>query len=315
MIWDLKGSLMSIKSRAAGLFKNTGFILALAFAIGLALPRGAARTEMLITPLLAMIITLSIMGVSLKIFFDFKNAVRPVAISLLLNYAILSLTIIGLANLLIADSELRTGLILLAAVPPAIAVIPFTYRLDGDVTFSLLGTVAAYIAALFLTPLISINFLGTNVIQPTKLLITLAELIAIPLGIAQILRRTGAARRIEKYRGSIVNWSFFVVIYTIVGLNQSAFLEQPLVLLRLALVAFISIFVLGWLTDRIARARGSSKERRISMILTVTRKNYGLAASLALALFSPRAALPSAMATIFAIGHFIWLSLRVKKMS
>jgi len=282
------------RQRFSHLFRNMGFILALAFIIGLALPQGALQMNPTVTPLLALIMTLSIMGVSPKLFLNFKVVSRPILISLLLNYAVLAFVLIGLASLFILDYELWVGFVILAAVPPAVAVIPFTYRLDGDVNFSLIGTVASYLAALFITPLISIAFVGTSFIQPERLLITLGELIAIPFGVAHLLRRTGLASRLEKYRGAIINWGFFVVVYTIVGLNQDAFLAQPVTLLPIALIAFVSTFVLGYIID--------------------PRKNYGMAAAIALALFSPRGAIPAAVATVFAIIHFIWLSFWVKRM-
>ncbi len=305
---------MLTRHRFSHLLRNTGFILALAFIIGLALPKGATETSPAATPLLALIMTLSVMGASPKLFLDFKRVLRPILISLLLNYAVLTFTLIGLSSILIPDYELWAGFVILAAVPPAVAVIPFTYRLDGDVDFSLVGMVASYLAALFIIPLISIAFLGTSLIQPGRLLITLGELIAIPLGVSQLLRRTGIASRLEKYRGPIINWSFFVVVYTIVGLNQAAFLGQPLILLRISLIAFVSTFVLAYLIDRLARFLGRNKPNRISLILLGTRKNYGLAAAIALALFSPRATIPAAVAMVFAIVHFIWLTFWVKRM-
>jgi len=305
---------MKSGKRVAGLFRNTGFILALAFAIGLSLPHGATATSPAVTPLLAVTMTLSVMGISPKVFLDFKRVSRPILVSLLLNYGVLTFSIIGLATLLIPDYELWAGFILLAAVPPAVAVIPFTYHLEGDVDFSLIGTIASYLAALVMIPVISISFLGVSLIQPEKLLITIGELIAIPLGISQILRRTGVAEKLDKYRGSIVNWCFFVVVYTIVGLNQAAFLEEPLTLLRMVIIAFASTFVIGEIVNRIARARGQDKPSRISLMLIGTRKNYGLAGAIALTIFSPRAAMPAAVAMIFAIGQFIWLTFRVKKM-
>jgi len=157
-------------------------------------------------------------------------------------------------------------------------------------------------------------FVGTSFIQPGRLLLTLGELIAIPFGVAYLLRRTGLASRLEKYRGAVINWGFFVVVYTIVGLNQDAFLAQPLTLLPIALIAFVSTFGLGYLIDRLARFLGRDKPNRISLIFLGTRKNYGMAAAIALALFSPRGAIPAAVATVFAVVHFIWLNFWVKRM-
>jgi BASS family bile acid:Na+ symporter len=307
--------VMVTKQRFSHLFRNTGFILALAFIIGLALPQGAPRTDPAVTPLLALIMTLSITGVSPKLFLDFRRVSRPILISLLLNYVVLTFAFIGLASLIIRDYELWVGFVIMAAVPPAVAVIPFTHRLDGDVDFSLVGTVASYLAALFITPLISIAFVGSSFIQPGRLLMTLGELIAIPFGVAYLLRRAGVASKLEKYRGTIINWGFFVVVYTIVGLNQSAFLTQPLTLLPIVLIAFVSTFVLGYLIDRLARFLGRDKPNRISLIFLGTMKNYGMAAAITLALFSPRAAIPAAVTTAFAIAHFIWLTFRVNRMA
>ena len=305
---------MSASSRFASLFRNAGFILALAFVVGLVLPQGAAETSPAVVPLLAMVMTMSIMGVSPRMFLDFRKVSRPILLSLLMNYVVLTLALIGLSFLIIRDYELRTGFILLAAVPPAVAVIPFTYRLGGNTDFSLVGTVACYLAALFIVPIISVVFWGASVIQPVSLLITLGELIALPLAIAQLLRRTGIASKLERYRGTIVNWGFFVVVYTIVGLNQSAFLEQPERLLPTTAAAFISTFVLAYIIDRVARSSGVDRASRISLILLGTRKNYGMAAAIALALFSSRAAVPAAVAMVFAIVHFIWLTFWVRRM-
>ncbi|MFC2024702.1 bile acid:sodium symporter family protein, partial [Chloroflexota bacterium] len=221
-------SKMAARNTASLLFRNMGFILALAFVIGLTLPQGAVQTGPAVTPLLSIIMTLSIMGVSPRIFLDFKRVSRPVLLALLLNYVVLTFTVIGLATLLIPDYELWAGFVLLAAIPPAVAVIPFSYRLGGNTGFSLVGTVASYLAALAIIPLIAISFLGANLIAPERLLITMAVLIAIPLGVSQLLRRTGVAAKLERYRGTVVNWGFFVVVYTIVGLNRGAFLGQPL---------------------------------------------------------------------------------------
>lgn len=295
------------------LFRNTGFILALAFAIGLSLPYGAVRTSAAVTPLLALTMTMSVMGVSPRLFLDFRRVARPIVISLLLNYGILTFALIGVATLLIPDYELWAGFIMLGAVPAAVAVIPFTYHLEGNVNFSLVGTVASYLAALAIIPAISMSFLGVSIVQPQELLITMGQLIAIPLGVSQILRHTGIAQKLDKYRGSIVNWSFFVVVYTIVGLNHDAFLQEPLTLLRISIIAFLSTFVLSAIINRVAHSMGQDKTTRISLILLGTRKNYGLAAAIALTIFSPRASMPAAVAMVFAIIHFIWLTFRARR--
>ena len=100
---------------------------------------------------------------------------------------------------------------LLVAVPPAIAVIPFTDFLRGNTTFSLLATVACYLGALIITPLIALAFLGTSYIEPRSLVMVIVELIGLPLLVSRVLLWTSMAARLEPIKGTITNWSFFVV--------------------------------------------------------------------------------------------------------
>lgn len=305
--------MMPTRNSFRDLSKNTGFILSLAIVFGLILSRGAVYTEPSIMPLLAVIVTLSITGVSTDFFLSPKKAARTILISLALNYGILSFAVIGLAYVIVPDYELWAGFIILSAVPPAIAVIPFTFRLNGNVRFSLTGTMAAYIAALGIVPLSFYIFLGELSVSVTDVLITIIVLIAVPLGVSQILRKTGVEPKIERYRGQIVNWGFFVVVYTVIGLNQRLFLERPDILLETSVIAFIATVAIAFASEHIMKRIGITDRDRISMVLMATRKNYGLAAAIALATIGPEAAMPSAVASIFNIAHFIWFSHRRKK--
>lgn len=306
---------MKPKTLLSRLFRHTGFILALAFVIGLSFPQVAQWTRPAVTPLLAFIMTLSVMSISPRIFMEFKRLLFPIFVSLSLSYLLLGGAFIGLSSILIHDHELWSGFVLVAAVPPAVAVIPYTYQLGGNARLSLVGTVAAYLAALVLTPMISVLFLGVSYIDPARLLISLGELIVAPLIVSQMLRKTGVAGKIEKYRGTTVNWSFFVLVYTVIGLNRETFTSEPMTLLSVSVVALMCTFLLSYLIDWTFKHFGFSKADRISFILLGTRKNYGLAAAIALEFFSPRTAIPTAVAVAFAIISFIWLTFSVKRMT
>lgn len=304
---------MAIRTRLGRLFRNNGFILALALVIGLGFGHGASFTRATVTPGLAVIMTLSLMGVSSTIFSDFRKLLVPTLLSVFLNYVVLSGAFVGLASLLLRDYELWIGFVLVAAVPPAVAVIPFTYHLGGNINYSLVGSVAAHLMAFVMAPFICTVFLGTNLLQPQQLLISLAELIAAPFIVSRILRLTRIAPWLEKYRGTIVNWGFFLVIYTIIGLNRGAFLEQPDALLRLSVVAFACTFAIAYVINRISKVLGAAKPNRISLAVLGAWKDYGLAGAIALTFFSSKAAMPAAVTTAFAILNFIWLTFWTKK--
>jgi BASS family bile acid:Na+ symporter len=305
---------VSLDSRIRGLLENNSFIFMLALAVALAFGGGASYTEPALVPVLGLIMTISILDVSSRVFLDLKKILFPVLLALILNFVVLSGAYVGLSSLIIDDADLRTGFVLVAAVPPAVAVIPITYILGGNTRFSMVGNVAAYTLALAITPLICILFLGANFIEPTRLLIVLGELIAAPIVVSRILRRTRIMPIVERWRAPVVNWGFFLVIYTIVGLNREVFLQEPNTLLLVSAIAFTGTFVLAELINRISRRLGVPKMDRISFMLLGTRKNDSMAGTIALIFFDPRVAMPAALVMTFSVFHFVWLTWWVKRM-
>jgi BASS family bile acid:Na+ symporter len=290
--------------------RNRDFILILGLGLGLLWGEGAHWTHPLTLPLLAVAMTVSVMGIPAAIFRTPRSLVRPALSGIAITYLLLSGVILGLSSLFIHDKDLWNGFVLIAAVPPGVAVIPFTFFLNGNSLFSLVGTIGAYLGALIITPLFALGFLGTAFIHPVKLFIILVELILLPLIVSQVLVRTGVSKRIEPFKGTITNWSFFVVTYTIVGLNRQVFLDQPFSLLPVGLIALATTFLLGWAIERIGRLFRMDSTTLTSLVLLGTIKNYGLAGGLSLALFSTETAVPATVSTIFMTVYIIWLGVK-----
>jgi BASS family bile acid:Na+ symporter len=295
------------------LLKNRDFILILSLVTGLAWGEGAQWTEGLTLPVLAAIMTLSTMGIRGDVFRDPKGLLVPALAGMGMSYLLLGGFLLLSSSVLIRDEAIRNGFVILASVPPAVAVIPFTLFLNGNLTFSLIGTMGAYLGALVITPLLTLGLLGTGFIDPVKLVIILLELILIPLILSRILLRTGIASKIEPLKGTITNWSFFVICYTIVGLNREVFFTQPLILLPVVIIALASTFVLGWAIEKAGQAVKFEPSKLTSLILLGTLKNYGLAGGLALALFSKKTALPATVSAVFLVVYIIWLQMKVRK--
>ena len=291
------------------LFRNRNFILTLSLILGLLWGKGAQWTEGATLPALALVMTLSTMSVPGSSFRSFRAFLGPALTGIAMNYLILGTFLIGLTTLLIHDEALRAGFILIAAVPPAVAVIPFTFFLKGNGTLSLIGTIGAYLSALVITPLVATGFLGLGVIDPFKLLVILIELILAPLIVSRILVRIGMDSRLEPVKGAITNWSFFLLSYTIVGLNRELILHHPLSLLP-ALIAVASTFGLGWAIEGGGKLFHVPHKTLTSLILLGTLKNYGLAGGLALALFSKNTSVPATVASVFMTVYIIWLEVK-----
>ena len=294
------------------LLRNRNVILTSALLIGLFWGKGARWTEPLTLPALAIVMTLSTIGLPASAFRSYRGLLAPALIGIVMNYVILGIALLVLNAALIHDEALRMGFILIAAVPPAVAVIPFTFFLRGDETLSLIGTTGAYLGALIIMPVSALLFLGPGFVDATKLAVILLELILLPVIVSRVLLRIGMASRLNSIRGPITNWSFFLLTYTIVGLNRDLILGQPLSLLPVVVIALASTFLLGWGIKKTGTLLHLPEKVLTSLVLLGTLKNYGLAGGLALALFSKKTSVPATVSAVFMIVYIIWLELKLK---
>jgi len=300
----------------ARLLRNRNFILVLAIALGLAIGEPVAtRTGPLVLPLLALVMTLSAANITSREFTSLREMPRTILLSLLLNYVVMGGTILLLARWLISDKDLWSGFVVLATVPPAIAVVPFSYVLGGNTLFALIGMTGAYLAALIIMPAVMALFLGVGFFDPLKLVIILGELILIPIVLSRVLLFTGLMKRINPWRGTIVNWSFFVTLFTIVGLNRQAFFGEFDTLIRITVIAIVISFGLGYIIELVTRALHVNRETSISLVLMGSLKNYGLASGILLTLIGERAAIPASICTVFGILRLVWLGFQYRKKS
>jgi BASS family bile acid:Na+ symporter len=294
------------------LLRNRNFILILSLILGLTLHQGAKFTERLVLPTLVFIMMLSMTSITGALFRSPRRWIKHIMTSLLINYIILGGAIIFLASLLRLEESQRTGFIVLASVPPAVAVLPFTNFLEGNFEFSLVGFTACYMGAFVITPLTLTTFLGLQPGFQEMLFMLLIELIILPLILSRILVTTKIASFIEPFKGTMINWGFFLIIYTIVGLNSGTFLNNPASIIPLAAIALSITFILGFIIKGIGKKFRVDSNTITSMILLGTSKNSGFAAGIALALFGVESTVPSTITTIFMLLYVIFLDFQKK---
>jgi BASS family bile acid:Na+ symporter len=281
--------------------------------MGFLLGQGAQWTERLVLPVLAIVIMLSTISVTGSLFRSPRALLVPLLAGVTMNYVVLGGFILVLSGLLPLEEHLRIGFVVLAAVPPAVGVIPFTGFLGGDVEFSLIGTLGSYLVAFVATPLILSALLGFGTGLQVRLIIIMVELIIIPLVLSRVLIYTGVASRIDAVRGTLINWCFFLVVYTVVGLNREVFLSRPLSLTPAVAITVTTTFLLGYAIERAGRLLRVDPKKVSSMVLLGTSKNAGFAAGLALTLFGKQTAVPSTVQTVFMLSYVIFLDLRARR--
>ncbi len=297
----------------AQIFSNRNFILVLSFVTGFLFSDLANYTTHLTIPVLAVIFTVSITQVNIEDILPLKTLIRPFMWSVFFSYIILGSLSLGLAWLLLPE-EYWVGYAIIAASPPGAAIMPFTYVRSGNIPFSLMGTFTTYLSALVITPALLFIITGGVLVSPLNLFLTMFQIILIPFIISRLIIKFDLTPHIEKWRSIIINWGFFVVIFTVVGLNREVFFTEPTILLRVCLIAVLTTFVLGALVEYFSDKTGyfSGKEN-ISLALISTIKNMGFASTLAITFFEDIASVPAAItAAVYAL-YFIYLGITAKE--
>jgi len=295
------------------ILNNRNFVFILAVILGLVVPGAAQWTKILMLPALALVMTLATINVPNDYFLNPRAIIKPSLAGILMTYVILGGAILFLSSLLIDDKNMRIGFVLIAAAPTAVAVIPFTAILEGNVSYTLSGTVASYLAALLIMPLMFWIFIGAGFDDPYKLIRIMLLLIVLPLVLSRIILHFQWQDRLAPVRGLLTDWGFFIVLYSMVGVNRDLIFSQPVTILPIAGVVFVTTFILGWIIQKTCVFCKAEKKNIISFVLQGTLKNQGIAGGLAIALFEKEAALPSAVYSIFMILYIMWLDWRKGK--
>jgi len=279
------------------LLKSSSFMLSLAIILGFLVPGPAERYEPLIIPALFVMMAFSMAGIELVL----PRAKRAVA-GFLLNYLALSGLILVLSYTLV-DGAILQGFVVMAAVPPAVAVVPLTKLLDGDVRLALYSEALSYLASLLLMPVIIFLFTSKSGVGILDTVEVVFVLIVLPIL---------ASRYVDRVRVDPVlpiNTGLFIVTYIVVGLNSTAITGE------LPCVAFIAVartFFVGGLVYLGAVLAEVPHTRRITYTLMGSFKNLGLTATVALLLFGPKAAIPAAFCILTETSFYILLSMLAK---
>src|SRR5256712_1168761 len=115
-----------------------------------------------------------------------RAELRPFLGAFGMSYVVLSGLILAFA-VLSPDPQVRSGWVLMAAVPPAIAVVPITSSLRGDTRQAVIALALLYLHGLGLVPAITLVF--TNQAAPFReLVVPTVLLVGVPLVACRFLR-------------------------------------------------------------------------------------------------------------------------------
>ncbi len=296
------------------LLQNRTFIMVFAFVGGLILSDVAEYTGEAILPALILALTVSITRISINDFFPFSQTLHSVFKGLFLTYLLQGGLILILAWWLMPSWDLWVGFVLVAAGPPGIVVIPFTHVLKGNIKISFAGIFGVFFLSIAITPLMVFLFTGGALVSPWRLVYAMSQFILIPVVLVVLLRSVKITPYLEKHKGNIINWCFFIIIFSVVGLNRDLFLNQPLLLARAAFIVFCGTFLLSFFIDFTGKKLSVPRPERYSYMLLATIKTSALSSALGLAFFSEIASVPGAIVTAVYAVYFIFLGIKGNKL-
>lgn len=242
------------------------------------------------------------MGLTLTIP-DFTLVVRrplPILVGVIAQYLVMPLVGLGVSLLLQLPAELAVGVILVGCAPGGTSSNVITYLSKADTALSVTMTSISTLLAPLLTPLLTLWLAGSYLpIAAGDMAMSIVKMVLIPV-VAGLVIRIVAGRLVDRILPALpwvsVAGICLVVIAVVSGSTEQIVTAGALVLLAVVLHNGFG-YLLGYWFSRLLRqpvraARTTSIE--------VGMQNSGLAATLAASYFSPAAALPGA---IFSIWH------------
>jgi BASS family bile acid:Na+ symporter len=289
-----------------GNFASTYFVVWVLLFSGAALltPETFTWISPYITPLLG-IIMLG-MGLTLRPA-DFKRIVerpRDVAIGAVAQWVVMPLAAWAITVALSLPPALAVGVILLGAAPGGTASNVMTYLGKGDVALSVAITTVTTLAAPVVMPAWVVTLAGEQLqVTFAQLFTSIVQIVLIPViaGFALRLALDRYAPRAAEAGLNVFPAVSVVAIVAIVAAVVGQNVENILTAGAVVLVAVVAHNAIGLGAGYgVGRASGMSPERVRACTFEVALQNSGLAVALATAYFSPLAALPPAL---FSVWH------------
>ena len=244
------------------------------------------------------------MGMTLK-FEDFRMlAKRPweVGIGALAQFTIMPAAAWVLVKAFNLPPELAIGVVLVGTCPGGTASNVIAYLAKGDVALSVAMTMTTTLLAPIVTPFVTWFLAGAWVdISLTKMMISIAQMVLAP-GILGLLMNEfcgGFVKRVMPVLPLVSVITIVLLVGGVVALSSSKLLTHGLLIAGVVVCHNALGLFCGYVFGRIFHL---SEPKVRSLSIEVGMQNSGLAASLALMYFSPAAAIPGA---IFSVWHNI----------
>jgi bile acid:Na+ symporter, BASS family len=290
------------------ILSHRNFLLTSALVFGLLLGEKTLVLAQASVYILALVMVFATVDFSFSVFAKPKQSLVLLSKAFFLNYIVFAAVLLSLSYFLFPGSELWVGCVLLAASPPGPSVVPFAAIMKGDVNYGVIGLFGLHLIALVATPLIMVLFTGNNMANPMILILVLLKTIVVPVIISRPLRHKKVLPFVQKIKGKIINWGFFLIILPIVGQSKSVMIQNPKLITESIVLFFITMFVVAFVYVVIERKRRTDVKNIITSGFFLTTKSSAFAAVVVFTVGNETAAIPAAVHAFFVTVFFLVFS-------
>lgn len=255
-----------------------------------------------ILPLLMLIMLAMGLTLSPKDFKEVGKNTKAVGVGVLLQFLVMPITALLIATLFGFDSELTVGMLLVGSVAGGTSSNVMCYLAKGDTALSISMTAISTLLGVVFTPLLISWMIGTSVDVPvSSMLLSLVKIVLVPVAIGVVIN-TVAHTLVRKIEPSLKYVSMFAIVFIIaivVALSANKIASiGALVAVAVVLHNATGLIIGYWVTALL----GFDKKVCRTIAFEVGLQNSGLASALAVKFFTPAAALPG---SIFSVWHNI----------
>ncbi|MGE7689994.1 bile acid:sodium symporter family protein [Lysinibacillus sp. NPDC097214] len=294
---------MKALERFSQFVSNTFAIWVLLFAaLAFFIPSGFSWIGAYITILLG--IVMFGMGLTITVA-DFKEVLtRPkdVAVGVVGQFLIMPTLAFLLVKLFNLQPEIAIGVILVGCCPGGTSSNVMTFLSKGDVALSVTVTSITTLLAPIITPGLIYLFASEYIdVAPSALFMSIVKVIIIPIALGFIVQKffNKQAKASVKVMPLVSVVAIVAIVAAVVAGNQQKIAETGLIIFAVVVLHNCLGYLIGYLFGKIF---GMNLAKKKAIAIEVGMQNSGLGASLAVAHFSPLAAVPSA---IFSVWHNI----------
>ncbi|SAK92572.1 Sodium Bile acid symporter family protein [Caballeronia calidae] len=242
------------------------------------------------------------MGVTLSID-DFRRVFTrpaPVVAGIVLHYLVMPLAAWVIAKALRMPPDLMAGMVLVGSVASGTASNVMIYLARGDVALSVTISALSTLVGVFATPLLTRLYVDASIaVDVHGMLMSIVQIVALPIVIGLVVNHFFGklVRKVEWALPLVSMVSILLIIAAVVGGTQKSIASVGMVV-AIGVVLHNGIGLLGGYWG--GRLLGFDEAVCRTLAIEVGMQNSGLAATLGKLYFTPIAALPGAL---FSVWH------------